>query len=843
MAGTEKLHIRDFFTMSGSQISDSYVKNKMVVHFQGMSKTLQFPQTIALMGAPTLSVGISPEGLYNRLNNAGRLILLYHNGIQLGSAPFIRVGEKKHVMLTTRDPRLVEGPEDVPALKNYYHSPVAEEQVSISLATPLAEMTFELDDVTVTRRMIPPFLSGDYQAVTPMGVEEFIITNKTGEAKQITLVLPRPSLVNLQEKELKPLDQDTVYACSTPVKGHVHKEFAQDGFCGVVMGSKECRDRMVIAVPQMDGAKIDIQPYFCLNRLKQDLLLNKDGTFFEKRDAIVNQDYGAAISVTLTLAPGATATIPFAVVLDFPVQWYNDGATFDRKYIRYFANEETRALEMTRMALENYPKWLERTLALQNRIYQQIRQSPSYKDDREGALRVARLIFNEFSFPLSNAAAWVEDDQGNERARFLECFDYSYLDPSDVEWYSKVLLFLFPKIEEELCQGFINSILAEDTSKRFYHHHASFPDRRQHFLDHPEAYEGVSLTQIYDQFKVKGSVAHDLAALNKGHALRNVSDYAWYNSNYWIDLFPKLATRVLRNVRFTGNMEFLKKNWETLKFGYDYLQKLDIDGDGIPEGYPNDVKNTFDNLPLFGIDAYDLTIFMAGCRAMSIMAGLMKDEAAKEKYEKHFTTAAGYLEKMWREAENKNGLKLEYYVTCYDPKTGKVNTDTWLNQLDAIWALLSIGEEPFIPEEKIKKILKTLYENNRTTTGWCMTRTEDGQPVESDQGKDVYTTSNYVFAQLLDYYGLAEESKEVYKAMDKVIFGQGNTLISPDNLRAEMEQEEGETEPMYHYIVAGYPRPGAIMTHLVLTYIKDLKAKGVKVEPAHLQAYAEELMK
>ena len=74
----------------------------------------------------------------------------------------------------------------------------------------------------------------------------------------------------------------------------------------------------------------------------------------------------------------------------------------------------------------------------------------------------------------------------------------------------------------------------------------------------------MSLTQIRDAFKVKGSVAHDLGALPKGHALRNVSDYAWYNNNYWVDLFPKLATRVLRNVKFTGNTDFLKKNWDTL---------------------------------------------------------------------------------------------------------------------------------------------------------------------------------------------------------------------------------------------------------------------------------------
>ena len=75
-------------------------------------------------------------------------------------------------------------------------------------------------------------------------------------------------------------------------------------------------------------------------------------------------------------------------------------------------------------------------------------------------------------------------------------------------------------------------------------------------------------TQIHGPFKIKGSVAHDLCALPKGHALRNVSDYAWYNSNCWVDLFPKLALRVLRNVKFTGDTDFLKQNWRTLKFGF-----------------------------------------------------------------------------------------------------------------------------------------------------------------------------------------------------------------------------------------------------------------------------------
>jgi len=815
----------------------------MGVHFQGMSKTLQFPHTIALQGAPTCSIGISPDGLYNRLNNAGRLILLNQNAIQLASAPFIRIGDEECVMLTTKNPAVVEGPDDVPALKNYYHPPIAEKQTSVSIATPLLELAFKTGKVSVIRRLISPFLSGNAESQTPVGVEEYEIRNNSNKGQAVTLVIPRPSLVNLQEKELKPTDQDTVYVCSTPVKGQVHEVFNSAGIRGVVMSSGECADRMVIAVPEMRGVKIDTQPYFCLNRLKQDLLLNDDGSFYEKRKPLVNQDYGAAISVAFKLAPKATIKIPFAIALDFPQQRFIDGKTFERKYVKSFKNQGTRAVDMAKMALQRYPAWLDRTLTIQNRIFDQIRKSPSYAGDKNGALRLTRLILNEFSFPLSNAAVWVEDKHGNEAARFLECFDYAYIDPSDVDWYSMVLLVLFPNVERELCQRFIDSILAEDPKLRFYHIHASFVEARKHFLEHPEEYKGRSLTQIRDAFKIKGSVAHDLGALPKGHALRNVSDYAWYNNNYWVDLFPKLVLRVLRNVKFLGDADFLRKNWRTLKFGFEFSLKLDIDGDGIPEGYPNEVKNTFDNLTLFGADAYDTTTFLAGCQAMIRMAEMMKDNQAKKRYAECFEKAAAVFERLWKDKKNRKGHRLQYYVTCYDPVTGKTNTDVWTNQLDSLWYLLAIGEESFIPAEKVKQILRTIYDNNRTTMGWAMARTEDGEPVESDQGKDVYTTSNYVFAQLLDYYGLVKESKEVYKVMDQVVFHHANSLITPDNLRAEYEKEAGESKPGPHYIVAGYPRPGAVLTQLVMQFVKEFQKRtgAAKIDSQPLNSFITDL--
>src|SRR5579862_410247 len=816
--------IRDIYTITGTEVATIYEKNKMAVHFQGMSKTLQFPQTVALQGAPTCSIGISPHGLYNRLNDAGRLIMLNQKTVQFGSAPFVRIGDKL-TMLTQAKPGASELPEDVPAIKNYYPPAIDEKNVSLTIATPSMEMAFKIGKVTVTRRLISPLLSGNEQTLMPIGVEEFEVQNASNQSQTITLVVPKPSLVNLQEKELKPTDQDSVYISSAPVHGHVHEAFESNGVRGIVMGSTESPNRMVLAVAETPGVAIDVQPYFCLNRLVQDLLLNSDGSFFEKRKPILRSDYGSAISLTFTVKAKATRKIAIAVALDFPEQVYIDGTKFERKYVRNFKDAGSRAMDLARLALDSYPQWWEKTVAIQKRIFDSIQASASYKGDGAGALRLTRLILNELHFPLSNAIVWVEDEKNGERARFLECFDYAYIDPSDVDWYSMVLLMLFPRVEKDLCQGFVDSILAEDPTPRFYHQHASFIEARKHYLEHPEEYEGVSMTQIRDAFKTKGSVAHDLGAMPKGHPLRNVSDYAWYNNNYWVDLFPKLMMRVLRNVKFTGDIDFLRQNWKTLKFGLESLLQLDFDDDGLPEGYPDEVKNTFDNLVLFGADAYDATQFLGGCQAMIKMAQMLKDKEGEAHIKKVFNKGWNSFEQLWRDGKNQRGEKLQYYVTCYDPKTGNKNTDVWTNQLDALWYLISIGEEPFIPEDRARQILKTIYRNNRSFMGWAMCKTENGKPVESDQGQDVYTTSNYVLAQLLDYYGMVKESKDVYQHMDRVVFDYGNSMITADNLRAELEKEMGESKPGPHYIVAAYPRPGAVWTHLVMNHVKDLQAK------------------
>jgi uncharacterized protein (DUF608 family) len=217
------------------------------------------------------------------------------------------------------------------------------------------------------------------------------------------------------------------------------------------------------------------------------------------------------------------------------------------------------------------------------------------------------------------------------------------------------------------------------------------------------------------------------------------------------------------------------------------------------------------------------------------MAQMLGEKEDAEHIQKVYDKAWNSFEQLWREDKNKKADKLEYYVTCFDPKSGNTNTDVWTSQLDALWYLTAIGEPPAIPDERVKKILKTIFNTNRSFMGWAMCKTKDGEAVTSEQGQDVYTTSNYVLAQLLDYYGMVEESKEVYKYMDRVVFNYANTLTTPDNLRAELEQEAVKpSRPTLHCCSISPTR--AVWTHLVMNHIKDLKAKNKTntIEPKDL---------
>jgi len=832
-------HMQRFYTLEGARIKEVYSKNRMGVHNQGHYLSVSSPLAIAKEGTLTLSVVLSPEGTVTGLIDAGKLIFLNDNPSQLASIPYVRIGGDSCHMLTTFDVTSCRNPDDFPLPGNYYFPVVPQKCAAVSLATPLAEMRYSIGKIAIVRRIISPLLSKDDQFL-PAAVEEYEVANQSKKSSTVTLVVPMPSLVNIASKVSRPREQDYTFIGAAAAGDQVHTSFTHKDIAGVRMGSTCSSDRMVIAVPKRDDITISVQEAFRLRDYKQDLSLADDGSFHHANPLVDGNDYGAAISVTVTVAPGATVRIPVAKVFDFPVQHYSDGVAIDRRYTTDYPNSATRDLDMAVRALAHHGEWLERTTTLQEGMRAAVAASPSYAGDDEGALMVSRLLFNELSYLFSNASVL----DVNEQARFLECFDYPFNNSADVDFYSKLLLAVFPKIELDLCQKFVDSINAGDEELRFYHSYISDPLMQQQYLKQLEKNGRTpgSDIHVYAAKKAEGSVYHDLGSLTFGNPLRDKSEYTWYNTSYWIDLFPKLALRVLRDARYAGKPEFVTANWATLKKGFNYVMGLDYDNDGIPEGRAGEVRNTYDNIPFAGVDVYDANLFVACLRAMIRMAEMAGDTAEKSRFEKMLPIAEATYERLWLETTAPDGREMAYYITCTGDAEGKGQcTDVFTDQLVGLWQWIAMGEKPFLPNDRVVKLLRTIYTNNRTPMGWATARKQDGSPVDSDQGKDVWIASNYVLAQMLDYYGLVAESKEVYRIMDRIIFEHGNSLNTAESVRPEFEKQEGEKKAAPHYIVASYPRPGAIYDVLFLNAIKKewVRTPGAEhIAPERLQAIA-----
>jgi cellobiose phosphorylase len=989
----EELH-----TLDGAQAKMIYLFRKMGVHAQGLSATLDFPPTGVVTGAPTLATGVSPFGQVNHLLDAGRSIR-FGKRMRFASTPMISVTHagKTEVRLLTnlrRDEEDERGEEP-----QAYPDSLADEAVSVTLAPPLMISRYELDGLRIVRTTVSPELAGSEADVTvPATVDVFELSNAGAEERTVTLVLPRPSLVNLAEKKLR-AEQDNAFGSQGATHDHLHEPFQSAGGQGVVMGSKRSEDRMAIAVPKLAGVAVDVQSGFRTAAYKTDLLTDGQGRFTARKTPEATFECGAAIAVTVRLAPGARMEIPFATVMDFPRHSFVDGKSFPRAYTGRFADQPqaagaagpgnaaqrgTRAIAMAEWALREHARWIGRAQAIQAQVFAAVRRDAEYADDRPAAVRVVNLLLNELSYLLANAAIWT--DQGP--AAFLECFDYPFLNSADVDWYSLLLLMVFPDKEKAVCQKFIDSILDQDDTETHFHWHAANAKMRAEYEewrglksiaasgrdlepgqagrfeyleyeadvgDGRHGYRDRSLTHIRGPKKLKGSVSHDVGRLTAGNPLRgNVSEYDWFNTNYWVDLFPKLAQRVARDAKLTNDTAFVAGNWETLRTGFAYWVALDRDGDGIPEGNPGEVKNTFDNIKLFGYDSYSASMALAGYKSMIRMAELLLAAAASEAersglraqiadFTARFAKAQATTETLWVKTRGADGSEGGYFATCYDPifrpeelavfprdakagsvgdqlarhryideETGAIDRaafealpdagalrlgapadkasvyaelrnvlarasadyaelerngyvangriqakfwevpsetglagayadrpavfktlrahksfDVFANQLDGLWAWIAMGEDPeeLLPPARVRMILKSIYGNNRVTNGWATQRTADGREVESDQGKDVWIATNYVLAQMLDYCGMPEESKDVYQVMDEVLLQRDNTSTSPESIRPDENK----------FIVKGYPRPGAVWTQLPLFFLKARKgANGKNATAAEL---------
>lgn len=132
----------------------------------------------------------------------------------------------------------------------------------------------------------------------------------------------------------------------------------------------------------------------------------------------------------------------------------------------------------------------------------------------------------------------------------------------------------------------------------------------------------------------------------------------WWNDYHYgynhADTTPWYIVAMGDYVRASGDIEFLKKSWPSLKLAYQWCLSKDSDGDGLM-----DLKGAglgaleFGKLVGIYADVYTCGVWVQGVKEMKYMAGLVGDSATEKQADEQFRKAQSQLEaKFWLPKES-----------------------------------------------------------------------------------------------------------------------------------------------------------------------------------------------
>ncbi len=167
-----------------------------------------------------------------------------------------------------------------------------------------------------------------------------------------------------------------------------------------------------------------------------------------------------------------------------------------------------------------------------------------------------------------------------------------------------------------------------------------------------------------------------------------------------VDMNMQFVLMVLRDYLFTGDRDYLTSLWDNVKRAMDSIEKLDTDGDGLPDY--DTKRNTYDSWNFSGITAYISILWLAALKSAVIIAEKMNDQNRAEYWNAILEKGKVSLEeKLW------NG---EYYNLWKN----EIETDESLMsaQLDGEWFLRMMGVQGNLTDERIRDVMKFIFQKN-----------------------------------------------------------------------------------------------------------------------------------
>ena len=286
-------------------------------------------------------------------------------------------------------------------------------------------------------------------------------------------------------------------------------------------------------------------------------------------------------------------------------------------------------------------------------------------------------------------------------------------------------------------------------------------------------YGSSSIIALFPELQKSMMRAHLLIQSEKGeihHGLH--SDIEIEHNGTWgvfhrVDLVPNYIQIVLRDYFWTGDEDYLREMWPSVKKGIQYIiDERDKDGDWMPD--MEGIMCSYDNFPMYGLASYIQSQWMAAMASSGKAAGILGDIETQELSEKIFRKGTSLMEtRLW------NG---EYFVLSNDYLGEKGLDDGILtDQLIGQWVAHQSGLGYLFGKDKIKSSLRAVMKNSyREEFGLrncSWPEYPEIYPIHEtnlwvDQANTCWSGVELAFASFLIYEGMVIDGEKVIKTVD-----------------------------------------------------------------------------
>ena len=406
----------------------------------------------------------------------------------------------------------------------------------------------------------------------------------------------------------------------------------------------------------------------------QDGLLNNIN---DSSPSLVGETIGAGLVSTVIVPPRETNEIIFVLSWDIPIARFGKGHGYYRRYTKFYGREGKYASSIAQDALLNYRQWDEEINLWQKPILENSELPDWYKC----------TLFNELYYIVDGGTIWT-DGEVNEpllssrdnigHFAYLEGHEYLLYNTYDVHFNASfALIMLWPQIELSLQKDIAKYVEVEDLEKRIL------------------IASGTSSSR-----KLRGSVPHDIGTPLDDPWVK-INAYKLQDVSRWKDLNPKFVLQIYRDYIATNDKKFLEEVWDAVQDAIKYSQEFDSNDDGMieNEGFPD---QTYDVWSANGISAYTGGLWLACLTAGSKIAEILGHNDIAIQYNKLLERGKKvYEEKLWTGS---------YYK--YDESKSNQATSIMADQLAGYWYCKSCNLRSYIPEDRAKTTLQTIFEYN-----------------------------------------------------------------------------------------------------------------------------------